>query len=163
MNNMLISEGFPEKKHKAECETESRGAKKGIRVLALEFVKFNMGGLAVSAVEYVVYSLLLLIGVYYRVAFTSANIIKIFVQFFINQNIVFKVAKTESKSGNQRNFLLRVLRQASTSAFMLSVKAFLVWFIVSKIGVGENAAYFIILLLEAPLSFFLGKYWTFRV
>ena len=136
--------------------------KKNIAKLAIEFVKFNLGGLVVTVIEYALYTFLLFLGVPYQISYTSGNIAKIVAQFFINQQVVFKVEKTGDKKADAKHFFLRVLRQVITSLFMLSFKALLVWLVVEFLKIGENAAYFVVLLIETPLSFVLGKFWTYR-
>jgi len=136
--------------------------KKSVRHIVYEFVKFNLGGLLVSVIEYGFYSVLLFMGVHYRVAFPAANILKIIIQFTINQTYVFKLEKAESATENQKKLFFRVFRQIMTSTFMIGFKNALIWVVVEMLGLGENGAYFAVLIMETPVSFLLGKYWTFK-
>ena len=147
------------------CDEESiieTKPKKKLLTILLEFVKFNLGGLVVSAIEYVVYTCLLWVGLAYQISFTSGNIVKIILQFILNQKVVFKVEKTDNKKENRKLLLFRILRQAAKSVFMLAFKAVMVWLVVEKLKVGENPAYFVVMILETPVSFFLDRNWTFR-
>ena len=128
-----------------------------------EFLKFNLGGLFVSAIEYGVYSLLLFLGVYYQISYATGNLVKIVLQFIVNQSVVFKKKGTGDVAADRKKVLIRIVRSLIVSAFMLVFKSvFLIWFIVEVLRVPENPAYFVSLVIETPLSFCLGKFFTFK-
>ena len=123
--------------------------------LFIQFFKFGIVGLSNTIIAYVVYVLLLQIGIYYIIA----NVISFFAgtinSFFWNNKFVFK--------RHEKNVYLPFIRTVISYAITGLVLAnLLLYFFVEILNISKYLAPLLNLIVTVPANFVLNKFWVFK-
>ncbi|MDR0272083.1 MAG: GtrA family protein [Clostridiales bacterium] len=121
--------------------------------LAIQFIKFGIVGLSNTAVNFAVYYVLLLLGVYYVIATILAFAVSVINAFFWSSKFVFK-----SKEKNLPKKLAKVYISYGIT-FLLSMGTLIL--MVDVLQISEYIAPLINLCITVPLNFLLNRFWAF--
>ena len=131
---------------------------KKIKSTAIQFVKFGIVGLSNTLISYLVYALLVYLGLHYLVASIIAFFISVLNSFFWNSRYVFK-----KEDGAKRNVFHALIKTFISYAFtgLLLQNIFLFVFI-DVLYISKYIAPLISLVVTVPLNFIMNKFWAFR-
>lgn len=123
----------------------------------VQFFKFGVVGLSNTLISYLIYALLVWLGVYYITANVAAFIVGVLNSFFWNHKYVFK-----DESGGGRNLIHALIKTYLSYAFTgLVVANVLLYICIDLYGVSEYVAPLFSLLITVPLNYILNKLWAF--
>lgn len=123
-----------------------------------QFLKFGLVGLSNTILSYVVFSILVLLGLHYLIA----NVISFFVgvsnAFYWSNKYVFKKGK-----GENRGILPSLIKTFFAYGFSgLLLNSFLLWVLIERYDIYSLIAQALSLIITVPLNFILNKYWSFK-
>jgi len=130
------------------------------------FIIFCIGGGLGAIINWIIsFFLTSILGIYYLVSYTLAQVINITFNFLWNQNITFKV-----KDKAKRRFLKFILVSLTTAAISIGLVYLIKEYIIDLIGTlivfGHDlnylAAIIIVTFLVAVLNYLLNKLWVFK-
>jgi len=126
--------------------------------LLFQFIKFGIVGLSNTAISYIIYSLLVYVGLHYIIASVIAFVISVLNSFFWNNKYVFK------KGDNQkRNIILSLIKTYLSYAFTgLILQNILLFVFISILHISKYLAPLFGLVITIPLNFILNKLWAFK-
>lgn len=123
-----------------------------------QFVKFGVVGLSNTLISYVVYVILVTLGIHYLVASLAGFFASVINAYYWNSKYVF-----QSEQGEQRvwwkAFFKTVASYAGTGLVLNNILLIL-W--VEIVGLPEMLGPIINLFITIPLNFLLNKYWAFK-
>lgn len=124
------------------------------KTIITQFVKFGIVGFTNAVVLYVIYYVLLRLGLYYIISYIIAFLISVLNAYLWNNKFVFR------DSGEV--FLKKILKvyASYTTTFILSTVLLYVW--VDIIGVSEKIAPLINICITTPINFVMNKKWAFK-
>lgn len=131
----------------------------------IQFVKFGIVGLSNTAINYLIYTVFLLLlrkfevgGMDYLIAQIIAFVLSVLWSFFWNNKYVFTV-----KEGQQRNWLRALIKTYISYSFTgLFLNSILLVLWVQVFHISEFIAPIINLLVSVPLNFLINKFWAFQ-
>ena len=120
----------------------------------IQLVKFCAVGVLNTAVNYAVYALMVLAGVYYIAGSLIAFTVSTANAYFWNDRFVFK-----SSGRRWRGILKTYCSYALTGIFLYNA---LLYLLVDICGISELLSPLLVLVVTIPCNFLLNKFWTFR-
>ena len=122
----------------------------------LQFIKFGLVGLSNTMVSYVVYVILVGVGVNYLAASIVGFLVSVTNSFYWNNKYVFKENGTRVL---WKAYIKTFLSYAGTGLVLSNV---LLYFWVDVVHIHEMVAPIINLLITIPLNFVCNKLWAFK-
>jgi putative flippase GtrA len=124
----------------------------------VQFFKFGVVGLSNTAISYLIYLLLVYLGLHYIVANVAAFVISVLNSFFWNHKFVFK-----DETGGKRDIRRALIRTYASYAFSgLIVSNILLYVFIELFGVREYIAPLLGLVVTVPLNYILNRQWAFK-
>lgn len=120
----------------------------------IQLVKFCAVGVLNTAVNYAVYALMVLAGVYYIAGSLIAFAVSTANAYFWNDRFVFK-----NSGGRWRGILKTYCSYALTGIFLNNA---LLYLLVDICGISELLSPLLVLVVTIPCNFLLNKFWTFK-
>lgn len=131
---------------------------KDLRARLEQLIKFGIVGVSNTIISYVVYALLVYLGMHYLLANVISYFAGVVNSFFWNSRYVFKTQGDPTL--NPAKVFLKTL---TASAFTgLVVNNLLLMFWVRVVGVNEYLGPLLNLVVTFPLNYLLNKYWAYR-
>ncbi|GBU21586.1 hypothetical protein R80B4_01482 [Fibrobacteres bacterium R8-0-B4] len=128
-------------------------------MLIKQFIKFGIVGLSNTAVSYIIYAVLVYLGVYYIIASVIAFILSVLNSFYWNKKYVFKRGDDQQKLGFWGALLKTYISYAFTGLVLSNI---LLYIFVDILHISEYIAPFFGLVITIPLNFILNKKWAFK-
>lgn len=122
-----------------------------------QFIKFGLVGVSNTLISYVVYIVLVYLGMHYIIANIIGFTVSVFNAYYWNNRFVFK-----AKEGERRiwwKILGKTFMSYAGTGVILSNILLVVC--IDLIGISEVIAPIIILLITIPLNYIMNKYWAF--
>jgi len=124
----------------------------------IQFFKFGVVGLSNTAISYLIYSLLVYVGLHYLAASVVAFVLSVLNSFFWNHKFVFK-----DETGGKRDITRALIRTYASYAFSgLIVSNILLYIFIELFGVSKYIAPLFGLVVTVPLNYILNKLWAFK-
>lgn len=123
----------------------------------MQFVKFGLVGLSNTALTYVVYALLVTLGLHYQLSNVISYAAGILNSYYWNNKYVFV-----EEEGKKRNHLKALAKVFASYGFSFCVGAVLLFVWVDLLGISQYLGPVINLLVTIPLNFILNKLWAFH-
>lgn len=121
-----------------------------------ELVRFAMVGCSNVALNLIGYWILMAMGMHYVLAYGISYILSIFNAYFMSNRFVFK-----TEPGCERNALESMMRVFMIYFGTFVVSEVLLTVQIDYLGIHENMAPVINLMITSPITFLLNKYWAF--
>ncbi|MCL2442237.1 MAG: GtrA family protein [Treponema sp.] len=126
--------------------------------ILIQFIKFSLVGLSNTLISYIIYVLLVFLGVHYIIANIIAFIIGVANSFFWNHRFVFK-----DETGGKRSLIKSLIKTYISYTFTgVIVANFLLYILIDLFGISEYIAPLFCLIVTVPLNYILNKMWAFR-
>lgn len=123
-----------------------------------QFVKFGVVGLSNTLISYVVYVVLVFMGVYYLLASLIGFVVSVLNAYYWNNKYVFQTDVGESRVWWK--ILIKTFASYAGTGLVLSNILLILW--VEVLHLPEIIAPLINLIVTIPLNFVLNKYWAFK-
>jgi len=123
-----------------------------------QFVQFGIVGLSNTLISYLVYCLLVKLGVYYILASIIGFVVSVINSFFWNNKYVFKKGENETRSALS-SFIKTFISYAWSGLFLSNILLY-IW--VDYLNINEIIAPIINLFITVPLNFVMNKLWAFK-
>lgn len=124
----------------------------------IQFIKFSIVGLSNTIVSYIVYALLLFMGLNYIISNIISYFAGVINSFYWNNKYVF-----DNDSSDLRSLFSSFSKLLASSAFTgLIINNMLLYFWVSVLGISSIFGPLLNLLVTYPLNYILSKYWAFK-
>lgn len=130
---------------------------KNLWQLTIQFIKFGFVGVSNTLISLTVYYVCLFFGIHYIAANTLGFIIGTINAYFWNNKFVFK-----QEEGEVRDTKKSVIKVFLSYGFTLGLSTALLALWVDGLGISEDLAPLLNLLVTIPLNFVLNKFWAFR-
>jgi putative flippase GtrA len=124
----------------------------------LQFIKFGIVGLSNTALSYVVFTILVLLGTHYLIANAISFAAGVSNAFYWSNKYVFKKGVNE-KRGLLQSLLKTFMAYGFTGLILNSLMLYL---FVEKYNISSLIAQALCLLITVPLNYILNKYWSFK-
>lgn len=124
----------------------------------LQFIKFGIVGLSNTALSYVVFTILVLLGTHYLIANAISFVAGVSNAFYWSNKYVFKKGVNE-KRGLLQSLLKTFMAYGFTGLILNSLMLYL---FVEKYNISSLIAQALCLLITVPLNYILNKYWSFK-
>ena len=118
-----------------------------------EFIKFGIVGVSNTIITFIVYNILLKLGVYYLAANIIGYICGMINGFIWSKNWVFKVDR-ESK--------MYFIKFALVNLLSLAVSTYLLMVLVNSFSINRTIAQLITTCITVLINYLLNKVWTFK-
>jgi putative flippase GtrA len=129
-----------------------------LRALLIQIFRFGIVGLSNTAISYIIYSVLVYIGLHYIIASITAFVISVLNSFFWNNKYVFK--KDEEQ---KRNIIHTLIKTYISYGFTgLILQNILLFLFIDIFHISKYLAPFFGLVITIPLNFILNKKWAFQ-
>lgn len=123
-----------------------------------QFVKFGIVGLSNTLISYVVYVVLVFMGVYYLAASLIGFVVSVLNAYYWNNKYVFQTDAGESRVWWKT--LIKTFASYAGTGLVLSNILLILW--VEILHWPEIIGPLINLIVTIPLNFVLNKYWAFK-
>lgn len=123
-----------------------------------QFIKFGFVGISNTVISYVVYLILVQIGVNYLWANVIGFLVSIVNAYYWNNKYVFKESDGKKESGWQ-SFVKTFISYAGTGLILNNILLVL-W--IRVLGIDKVVGPILNLFVSTPINFILNKYWAFR-
>ena len=123
-----------------------------------QFVKFGLVGVSNTLISYVVYMLLVALGVNYLLSSVIGFTVSVANSFHWNNKYVFVEGENENRS-KLKAFVKTFLAYAGTGLVLSNILLFL-W--VDTLGIHKALGPLINLFITVPLNFIINKLWAFK-
>ena len=131
---------------------------KNKRALLIQFLKFGVVGLSNTAISYIIYSVLVYIGLHYLIANIIAFIFSVLNSFIWNNKFVFK-----KKDDQKRNIIHSLIKTYISYAFTgLVLQNIFLFIFIDILYISKYIAPFLGMVVTIPLNFILNKKWAFQ-
>lgn len=124
----------------------------------IQFLKFGIVGLSNTLISYVVYVLLIAIGVHYLFSSIMGFLASVINAYYWNSKYVFNVDVHE-KGFRQKAFIKTFLSYAGTGLVLNNI---LLWIWIDFFKAPELLGPIINLFITVPLNYLLNKFWAFK-
>lgn len=121
-----------------------------------QFVKFGIVGLANTAISYVVYLVLIWIGLHYMLASIIGFSVSVLNSYYWNNKYVFRV---ESGRAWWKTFIKTYVSYAGTGIVLSNILLYL-W--IDVLGISAMIAPLISLVITVPVNFLANKFWAYK-
>ena len=125
------------------------------REVILQFIRFNLVGIANTGLTYAVYAILVFIGVNHFIALVADYAVGIVFSFLMNKRLTFRI--------RGRTGIGTFARMVGTYMLLLTLNALMLWALVDKRGVNTYLGQAIALVVVALLSFAAQRLVVFRM
>lgn len=133
---------------------------KGLRELAVQFIKFGIVGVSNTLISLAVYYVCFnLLHMHHQLANFLGFLIGVINSYFWNSRYVFKMGKHRTLLEHLSTFA-RTFAGYGLTSYLLG--AALLWLWVDVLGISANLAPIINLVFTVPLNFIINKFWAFR-
>lgn len=132
--------------------------KKIEKIGIVQFIKFGFVGISNTVISYVIYLILVQIGINYLWANAIGFIISIVNAYYWNNKYVFKVSD-EKKGWRLQSFAKTFVSYAGTGLVLNNILLVL-W--IKVLGIDKVIGPILNLFVSTPINFILNKYWAFR-
>ena len=123
-----------------------------------QFLKFGLVGLLNTILSYVVFSILVLLGLHYLIANAISFVVGVSNAFYWSNKYVFKKGE-----GENRGILPSLIKTFFAYGFTgLLLNSFLLWVLIERYDIYSLIAQALSLIITVPLNFILNKYWSFK-
>ncbi len=123
----------------------------------MQFVKFGLVGLSNTLLTYVVYAILVTLGLHYQLSNVISYAAGIFNSYYWNNKYVF-----QEEEGQRRNHVKALAKVFASYGFTFCIGAVLLYVWVDVLGISSYLGPVINLLVTIPLNFILNKLWAFH-
>ncbi|MDR2408819.1 MAG: GtrA family protein [Bacteroidales bacterium] len=124
--------------------------------LLLQFIKFGIVGLSNTIISFLIYTLLIRIGLHYLFASIIAFFVSVTNSFFWNKKYVF----TKDRGINIFRSLFKTFISYGLTGLILT--NILLFILIDVFEISKYLAPFIVLIITIPSNFLINKYWVFR-
>jgi len=124
-----------------------------------QFIKFCIVGLSNTALSYIIYAVLVYVGLYYIVASVTAFLLSVLNSFFWNNKYVFKPGGDQQKRGIWNTLIKTYISYSFTGLILSNI---LLYFFVDILHISEYIAPLLGLVITIPLNFIMNKKWAFK-
>lgn len=124
----------------------------------IQFVKFGLVGVSNTLINYVVFAVLVKLGIHYILANAIGFFVSVLNAFYWNNRYVFSCDK-KNKSVWWKKLLKSCTAYAINSLILVSV---LLYFWVDVCGISPYLSQLINLCITIPLNFIMNKFWAFK-
>jgi putative flippase GtrA len=129
-----------------------------LRSLLIQFFKFGIVGFFNTVISYIIYSVLIYIGLHYLIASIIAFIISVLNSFFWNNKYVFK-----KNDDQKRNVFHSLIKTYISYAFTgLILQNLFLFIFIGILHTSKYLAPLFGLVITIPLNFILNKLWAFK-
>ena len=131
---------------------------KNLKALIFQFIKFGAVGFSNTVISYVIYFLLVYMGLYYLIASIIAFIISVLNSFFWNSKYVFR-----NDTSQKRNMIHSLIKTYISYGFTgLILQNLFLFIFIEILLISKFIAPLFGLVITIPLNFFLNKLWAFK-
>ncbi len=133
-----------------------------------EGIRFCIVGVLNTIIFYIIYLILLKLNVNLYVSYIIAFIVATFHSYILGNLFVFKTKNKQtgaeiSVAASEGLFKgKRMIKVYMAYGFTIVLGLALVWFDVNILGIPEEIAPLINLLITTPMNFFINKYWAYK-
>ncbi|NCC87170.1 MAG: GtrA family protein [Clostridia bacterium] len=126
-----------------------------IKKTLIQFIKFGLVGVSNTAISLGVYYIFIYFNTsLYLLGYTVGFIVSVLNAYYLNNRFVFE----KVEEGNAKPLIKTFISYGSTYLLGLLLMAIMV----ENLGVSENIAPLINLIITIPLNFLLNKFWAFK-
>lgn len=122
----------------------------------IQFAKFGIVGLTNNAISYIIYLILIWLGMHYTPANIVGFTVSVFNSYFWNNKYVFE---TEGQRIWWKTFLKTYISYAGTGIVLSNILLYL-W--IDILGISSVIAPLINLVITVPINFLVNKFWAYR-
>ena len=122
----------------------------------VQFVKFGIVGLTNNAISYVVYLVLIRLGMHYTPANIIGFTVSVFNSYYWNNKYVFK---DEGGRVWWKTFIKTYISYAGTGIVLSNILLF-IW--IDFFGISAVVAPLINLIITVPINFIVNKFWAYK-
>lgn len=123
-----------------------------------QFLKFGLVGLSNTILSYVVFSILVLLGLHYLIANAISFFVGVSNAFYWSNKYVFKKSEDE-----HRGILQSLIKTFFAYGFTgLLLNSFFLWILIERYDIYSLIAQILCLVITVPLNFVLNKFWSFK-
>jgi putative flippase GtrA len=123
-----------------------------------QFIKFGIVGFSNTVIAYIIYAVLVYLGLHYFFANLAAFIISVLNSFFWNNKYVFK-----NNEGSKRSIFKSLIKTYISYAFSgIIIGNLLLFFFIDVLHISKYIAPLLGLFISVPLNFVLNKRWAFK-
>lgn len=123
----------------------------------MQFIKFGMVGLSNTIITYIVYVVLVAIGVHYQVSYFIGYMAGIINAFYWNNKYVFK-----QEAGEERSIIKAFIKSVMSYAGGYVSSSILLFVWITLLHLPELISPIISLCVTIPVNFILNKKWAFK-
>jgi putative flippase GtrA len=132
--------------------------RKQFNSLLVQFFKFGIVGFSNTVISYIIYSVLVYVGLHYLIASIIAFFISVLNSFFWNNKYVFKKIDRQ-----KRNILKSLVKTYVSYAFTgLFLQNVLLFVFIDILFMSKYVAPIFGLLITVPLNYILNRQWAFK-
>lgn len=124
----------------------------------IQFIKFGIVGASNTIISYVVYLVLVKLGVYYLLASVLSFVVGVLNSFFWNNKYVFTA--DDDTDRNWLSALVKTFMSYAGTGLILSNILLYIW--VDLVHIPEWLAPLINLVITVPLNYIVMKFWAFK-
>lgn len=118
----------------------------------IQFIKFGMVGLTNTLLNWLIYYILISLGVFYIIAYIVGFIISILNSYILNTFFVFKK--------DNRSHMVSLFKMTIAYSFTMILGSGLLFLLIDIFSISQLIAPVIVLLLTVPINFLINKYWA---
>ena len=122
----------------------------------IQFVKFGVVGLINNAISYVIYIILIMVGIHYTLASIIGFTVSVLNSYYWNNKYVFK----EEGSRIWWKTLIKTYISYAGTGIVLNNFLLFVW--IDMLGISAMVAPLINLVITVPINFIMNKFWAYR-
>lgn len=126
--------------------------------LSCQFLRFCAVGVSNTTISYIIYAVLIYIGIHYILANTFGFFVSVLNAYYWNNRYVFKKGNQEKR--NHIKVLMKTYITYGSSELILT--SFLLYILIDYLGISEYVAQLLRLLITVPFTFLVNKFWSFK-
>lgn len=124
----------------------------------VQFIKFGFVGLGNTVVSYVVYAVLIYVGVHYLAAGVAGFVASVTNAFYWNNKYVF--GQNEQEERNLIHSFIKIVVAYAGTGLILASMLLYIW--IDIMNLPELLGPILNLMVTVPLNFLLNKFWVFK-
>ena len=118
----------------------------------IQFIKFGMVGLTNTLLNWLIYYILISLGVFYIFAYVAGFIISILNSYILNTFFVFKK--------DNRSHMTSLFKMTLAYSFTMILGSGLLFLLIDIFSISQLIAPVVVLLMTVPINFLINKYWA---
>ena len=130
-----------------------------LRTVSVQFIKFCLVGLSNTVVSWLIYSVLVYVGLHYLIANVIAFLLGVLNSFFWNNKYVFKPSGDQQKRDTWNTLIKTYISYSFTGLILNNI---LLYFFVDILHISAYIAPLLGLVITVPLNFIMNKKWAFK-